>query len=79
MTRHIGLPVSVETDPTTGEPRTFQWRGATFRVQVIGRWHLVDRWWDREYFRLLCPDQQVFELYREQRSAGLWVLDRVLD
>jgi hypothetical protein len=56
-------------------------------------WHLRDRWWvppteadrtgkgfsDRHYYRLLTADHQVFEIYRELTSAGLWVLDIVQD
>jgi hypothetical protein len=34
---------------------------------------------DREYYRLLTADQQVFAVYRDTTSAGLWVLDTVLD
>jgi len=51
------------------------------RVEVIGRWHLQDRWWDHEresdrtYYRLLTADHMVFEIYQEKTSKGLWVLD----
>jgi len=34
---------------------------------------------DRVHFRLLTADHQVFEIYRELTSAGLWVLDVVQD
>ncbi len=86
MSRQIGLPVQVEVDDATGESRRLTWCGVRYTtVRVIGRWHLRDWWWDmgqqtdRVYYRLLTRDQQVFEVYRELTSAGLWVLDRVLD
>jgi hypothetical protein len=92
MSRHIGLPVHVETN-AAGEPVRFTWRGHVYTGEVIARWHLRDRWWvsaaeadgvgkgasDRKYFRLLTADHQVFELYRELTSKGLWVLDIVQD
>jgi len=82
MSRRIGLPVRVETN-AAGEPVHFTWRGRVYAGEVIGRWHLSDRWWDRErrrqadrlYYRLLTADHQMVELYRESTSAGLWVLD----
>jgi len=92
MSRRISLPVQVEID-ATGQPAAFTWRGVRCRVQVIGHWHLQDRWWvspteadstgkgasDRHYYRLLTADHEVFEVYRELTSAGLWVLDLVQD
>ncbi len=84
MGRRIGLPVKVKTD-AAGLSVRFTWRGHTYTVEVIGRWHLSDRWWDRErqsdrrYYRVTTADFQVFELYRETTSAGLWVLDIVQD
>jgi hypothetical protein len=92
MARRISLPVTVETN-SAGEPAAFTWRGVRRRVAVIGRWHLRDRWWmspveadgngkgasDRRYYRLLTADHQVFEVYRELTSKGLWILDVVPD
>lgn len=79
-------PVEVWTD-TQGMPTAFTWRGITYGpFEVIGQWHLRDRWWegrairersDRHYYRLLMPDQQVFELYQD--ATGGWVLDVVQD
>jgi len=80
MPRRIGLPVKVKVD-AAGLPVRFTWRRRAYHVQVIGRWHLSDRWWDRErqsnrlYYRVQCADLQAFDLYRETTSAGLWVLD----
>jgi hypothetical protein len=34
---------------------------------------------NRLYYRVQAPDLQMFELYRDTVSAGLWVLDKVLD
>ncbi len=67
-----------------------RWRlpgvGCAQRVWVIGRWHLRDRWWqpwetqsDRRYYRLVTADHEVFEVYRELTSKGLWVLNVVHD
>jgi hypothetical protein len=92
MSRRISMPVRVELD-ASGRPRAFTWRGVRHRVEVIGCWHLCDRWWvspaeadwtgkgpsDRHYYRLLTRDHQVFEVYRELMSKGLWVLDIVQD
>jgi hypothetical protein len=92
MSRRIRMPVTVELD-ATGQPCAFTWRGVRRRVQVIGHWHLRDRWWvtpaeadgagkgasDRQYFRLLTADHRVFEVFRELTSKGLWVLDVVQD
>jgi hypothetical protein len=92
MSRRISLPLRVQTD-AAGQPTAFIWRGVRRRVEVIGRWHLRDRWWvspaeadgtgngfsDRHYYRLLTTDHQVFEVYRELTSARLWVLDVVQD
>lgn len=84
MSRRIGLPVPVDLD-AGGLPCRFEWRGHVYRVRVISVWRLQDRWWDRErhsdrtYFRLLAADHQVFEVYREHTSAGLWILDRIQD
>jgi len=79
-----GIPIRVETD-CDGLPTAFTWRTVTYHVQVIGRWHLSDRWWeheresDRWYYRVITADLQVFEIYRDITSKGLWVLDKVMD
>ena len=84
MAHRYGLPIRVQLDHD-GVPIAFTWRGLTHDGTVISTWHLSDRWWDRErqsdriYYRLLAPDHQVFEIYRDRTSAGLWILDRVLD
>jgi hypothetical protein len=92
MGRRIGLPITVELD-AAGLPVAFTWRDHTYHVQVIAQWHLQDRWWmtpaeadmtgkgasDRAYYRVQAPDLQAFELYHDTTSAGLWVLDKVLD
>jgi hypothetical protein len=85
MARHFSLPATIETD-ASGEPTAFTWRGVRLRVCVIGRWYLRDRRWqhwerqsDRRYYRLLSADHEVFEVYRELTSKGLWVLDVVHD
>jgi Family of unknown function (DUF6504) len=44
MAHRYGLPVRVETDDC-GAPTSFVWRGQTWRGEVIGSWHLMDRWW----------------------------------
>jgi hypothetical protein len=90
MTRRYGEPISVVAHH--GQPVAFIWRGASYRVQVIGTWRLATRWWaaetgaevDRVYFRVRAADQQVFELYCELAKTspdqpGLWVLDVCLD
>ncbi len=84
MSRRIGLPVKVKVNAAS-EPVAFTWRGHTYHVEVIGRWHLRDRWWDHEresdrmYYRLMTADFEVFDLYQEKTSKGLWVLDRIQD
>jgi hypothetical protein len=76
MSRRMGLPIRVETD-AAGLPVRFTWRGITRAVQVIGSWHLQGRWWDvgrqsnRWYYRLLIPDNQIVEVYRDTTSARL--------
>jgi hypothetical protein len=66
-----------------GRPVAFVWRGLEYDVQVIGRWKLRDRWWDKErhaerwYWRVMMADFQVFELYHE--NGVRWVLDVVQD
>ena len=62
--------------------------------RVLSRWHLQDRWWvspvshalgheakgpsDRHYYRVLVPNQQVFEVYHDL-IGNVWVLDIVQD
>jgi hypothetical protein len=102
MSRLLGQVVVV-TCAAGREPTAFTWRGAEYRVvEVLARWHLVDRWWlasaqvaarvsgtgvrdasrraasDREYYRVRCADQQVFDLYFDA-ATGVWVLDRAHD
>lgn len=81
MARRINEPITVLT--RRQQPTAFTWRGATYRVRVIGSWKLATRWWeagstvDRTYFRVQADDQQIFELYREAAAPGgdRWVLD----
>jgi len=86
MAHRYGLPVTV-VRADDGSPRSFIWHGATYDVaEVLSRWHLMDRWWeahtpyamrgftDREYFRVRCPDEQLFDLYFDQ-AQNVWVLD----
>lgn len=75
-----------------GVPAGFRWCGVEYRVrEVLVAWHLRDRWWvpldethfnraesDRHYYRVRCPDEQVFDLYHDLAN-GLWVLDKVQD
>src|SRR5262249_48405451 len=75
-----------------GLPAEFRWRGVDYEVaEVLSVWRLRDRWWvspmetdfrkagsDRTYYRVRCPDQQVFDIHHDAVS-GLWVLDRVHD
>ena len=98
MTRRYGEPVQVTLCADAGkgdvddgsddthqqQPTSFTWRGRRYWVEVIGRWHLADRWWDatrhsdRRYYRVATADHQVFELYHDTVS-GAWVLDIVHD
>jgi hypothetical protein len=77
-------PVRVMTDELH-QPKSFEWRGATYRVEVIGMWHLATRWWDsethtdRQYFRVQTKDFQTFDLYTDRAKDGIWVLDYVHD
>lgn len=94
VAHRYGLPIQVEHSPD-GAPTSFEWRGERHPVlQVLGHWHLMDRWWvrpvdvalgheargpsDRTYYRVLVPEQQVFELH-EDRETNVWVLDVVQD
>jgi hypothetical protein len=85
MSRYIGLPVKGVKKDANGAPVAFTWRGVTYRGKVISTWKLSDRWWEREtesvrtYYRLETRDHQVFDLYREHTSRGLWVLSHIQD
>jgi hypothetical protein len=94
MAHRFGLPIQVEHAPdgapTAFEWRGERYDV----LQVLGTWRLMDRWWvsqvsvalgieargpsDRTYYRVLVPDQQVFELYFD-RANNVWVLDTILD
>jgi hypothetical protein len=91
LAHRYGIPVPVERDAQTGQPRAFVWHGATYEVaEVVGAWHLMDRWWeagnpstgkgysDRWYYRVRCPDEQLFDLYYDE-AQNVWVLDRAHD
>jgi Family of unknown function (DUF6504) len=74
-----------QTKPGEGILHAFTWRGVRSPVaEVLSRWHLRDRWWDRErhsdrhYWRVQTPDYGVFELYHDSVS-GVWILDVVQD
>ena len=46
-------PVPVERGED-GLPTSFVWRGKTYVVkEVLGKWHLMDRWWVPPCYRLL--------------------------
>lgn len=79
MARRYREPVDVSLSADE-QPVGFTWRGNRYRVAVIGAWRLSTRWWEasgaaeRRYFRVLTPDQQVFDLYHDEAS-GVWVID----
>jgi Family of unknown function (DUF6504) len=91
MAHQYGLPVKVVQAPD-GSPASFVWHGAAYEVaEVLSRWHLMDRWWergdpyaalgfsDRHYFRVRCmPYHQIFDLYFDQ-AQHVWVLDYAHD
>lgn len=85
MSRFIGLPVKGVKKNEMGEPVAFIWRGVTYRGKIISTWRLSDRWWEREthsdrtYYRLMTADLQVFDIYSENTSRGLWVLSHIHD
>jgi hypothetical protein len=85
MSRFIGLPVKGVKKDASGAPIAFTWRGVTYRGKIISSWRLSDRWWEREthsdrtYYRLMTADFQVFDIYRENTSRGLWVLSHIYD
>lgn len=65
MSRRVMQPVTVEVG-RDGAPKAVNRNGVLYRVRVIGRWCLRDRWWDeqrhsnREYFR--SDDQRLPDL-----------------
>jgi uncharacterized protein DUF6504 len=69
MAHRYGYAITVTL--RRGRPVAFVWRGLEWRVQVIGRWKLQDRWGyaqrraERWYWRVMTADFQVFELYHE--------------
>ena len=87
------LPVRVERS-LTGAPASFVWHGVTYEVaEVLATWHLMDRWWmqgaesahagnggysNRTYFRVRCPDHQVFDLYFDA-AQNVWILETAHD
>jgi len=85
VSRFIGLPVKGVKKNAKGEPVAFTWRGVTYRGKIINMWRLRDRWWEREahsdrtYYRLMTADFQVFDIYSENTSRGLWILARIHD
>jgi hypothetical protein len=94
MAHRDGLPVRAEIDGR-GQPVRFVWHGETWHCEVIGCWHLMDRWWvspvdvaldpqergpsNRWYYRVQAPDFQVADLYRDSAAGDVWALDRVHD
>ena len=88
MSRRVHRPVPVEVAPD-GSPLAFTWHDVTYRVTVIGKWHLMDRWWQvtgengrssRYYWRVQTRDFQVFELYLDvAQRPPQWVLDIIQD
>jgi len=85
MSRFIGLPLRHVEKDAQGRPVAFTYHGVTYRGKVILTWRLRDRWWEREahsdrtYYRLMTADYQVFDLYSENTSRGLWVLSHIHD
>jgi hypothetical protein len=85
MSRFIGLPVKGVKKDKQVRPVSFVWRGVTYRGKIIHEWRLSDRWWEREahsdrhYYRLMTADFQVFDLYAELTSRGLWILSHIHD
>ncbi len=86
MARRYGIPIRVQREAHSRRPRAFWWHGQRYRVaEVLGTWHLRTRWWegpekhtDREYYRVVTADHQVFELYYDDALVR-WVLDVVQD
>jgi hypothetical protein len=85
MSRFVGLPLKGVKKNAKGEPIAFIWRGVTYRGEIIHSWKLSDRWWEREaysnrtYYRLMTADFQVYDIYSENTSRGLWVLSHIHD
>lgn len=85
MSRYIGLPLKHAVKDKQSRAVAFTWRGVTYRGKIISTWRLSDRWWEREthsdrtYFRLMTADLQVFDIYREHTSRGLWVPSHIQD
>jgi hypothetical protein len=85
MSRYIGIPLKKVEKDAKGQPVGFTWRGVTYRGRVISSWILCDRWWEieaeshRTYYRLMTADFQVFDIYSENTSRGLWVLHTIHD
>jgi hypothetical protein len=83
VSRRYQEPITVRVAEDDGQPVAFTWRSVTYPVRVIAAWRLRTLWWDpertieRTYYRVCTPDQQVFELYRNDGAAGGggWVLD----
>jgi hypothetical protein len=86
MSRLVGRPVPVEEGPDHA-PRAFTYNGVRYYVaEILHRWHLQDRWWsktrhsDREYYRVVTSDHQVFELYADvAKRPHVWILDVIQD
>jgi hypothetical protein len=94
MAHRYGLPIRVEIDGH-GQPVSFVWRDETWHCEVIGSWHLMDRWWvspvhatfdedergpsNRWYYRVQTPDFQVAALYRDTAAGEVCMLDMVHD
>jgi Domain of unknown function (DUF6504) len=85
MSRFIGLPLRHVEKDAEGRPVAFTYHGVTYRGEIISTWQLSDRWWeqeahsDRTYYRLMTADFQVFDIYSENTSRGLWVLSHIHD
>jgi Family of unknown function (DUF6504) len=86
VSRRHSEPIGVTVDQA-GQPRCFTWRRRTYSVEIIGCWHLADKWWDadersdRQYYRLMTKDLRIFVLYKEitPGKTPYWVLDTVQD
>ncbi len=79
-----GIPIGVQHAAHSHHPHAFWWHGERYRVaEVLSTWRLRDRRWEgpdrqtnREYFRVVTADHQVFELYCDDALVR-WVLDVV--
>jgi hypothetical protein len=85
MAQHFGKPIHVWL--RGGSPVHFRWNSADYPInEVLSTWRMHGRWWgvgrsthlpassERQYYRVRCPDQRVFDLYFDS-IGGLWVLD----